>query len=105
MALAVAGCGQSANGSGNVISSNGVPLVTGEQVITACYQAYFYNGILPKSSAKTNCTSCVVADLRKLGVRPTGGENLIDMLTGERLSSSQIQSLQNSCGVSDANTQ
>lgn len=105
MALAVAGCGQGTNGSGNVVSSNGVPLVTGEQVVTACYQAYFYNGILPKSSAKTNCSSCVVAQLRKLGVRPAVGENVIDMLTGDRLSSAQIQSLQSSCGVSDANTQ
>ena len=79
--------------------------MTGEQVVTSCFQNYFYNGILPKASAEANCRSCVVNQLRKLGVDPSTGENVIDMLTGDRLSSSAIQSLQSKCNESDANAQ
>jgi hypothetical protein len=100
-ALALAGCSDPGNGG----SSSGPPLVTGEQVVTACFQSYFYNGILPRASAQANCKSCVVDQLRKLGVDPTSGENVIDMLTGDRLSSSDIQSLQDNCNESDANEQ
>ena len=104
VALAVAGCSDS-NGAGGSGSGGGPPLVTGEQVVTSCFHAYFYNGILPKSAAQANCQSCVVAQLRKLGIRPTGGENVADMLTGDRLASSDIQSLQSNCNVSDASSQ
>lgn len=79
--------------------------MTGEQVVTACFHAYFYNGILPKSAAQANCQSCVVDQLRKLGVQPSSGENVADMLTGDRLASSAIQTLQSTCDVSDANSQ
>ena len=101
IALVAAGCSEGSSGSGN----GGPPLVTGEQVVTACYQDYFYNGILPKAAARANCTSCVVGQLRKLGIVPATGENVTDMLTGERLSSSAIQALQTGCSVSDANSQ
>jgi hypothetical protein len=100
-ALAIAGCSDSSSGGGN----SGPPLVTGEQVVSSCFQNYFYNGILPKASAEANCKSCVVDQLRKLGVDPASGENVIDMLTGDRLSSSDIQSLQGKCNESDANAQ
>ena len=103
VALAVAGCSDS-NGAGGS-TGGGPPLVTGEQVVSSCFHAYFYNGILPKSAAQANCQSCVVAQLRKLGVRPTGGENVVDMLTGDRLASADIQSLQSNCNVSDASSQ
>lgn len=103
MALVAAGCGQS--GSSGSAGSSGPPLVTGEQVVTACFHAYFYNGILPRSAAQTNCQSCVVDQLRRLGIRPSSGESVVDMLTGDRLGASDIQTLQNSCEVSDANTQ
>jgi hypothetical protein len=102
-ALAITGCSDPSSGVGG--SSGGPPLVTGEQVVTACFQSYFYNGILPRASAESNCKSCVVDQLRKLGVSPSSGENVIDMLTGDRLSSSDIQSLQNNCNESDANEQ
>lgn len=100
-ALAIAGCSDPGNGP----SSSGPPLVTGEQVVTACFQSYFYNGILPKAAAQANCKSCVVDRLHKLGVNPSGGENVIDMLTGDRLSSADIQTLQSNCNESDANEQ
>jgi hypothetical protein len=103
LALAAAGCGEASNGSS--ASNGGPPLVTGEQVVTACFHAYFYNGILPKSAAQANCQTCVVDQLRKLGVRPSSGENVADMLTGDRLASSDIQTLQSTCDVSDANSQ
>lgn len=96
------GCSESGGGGG---SSSGPPVVTGEQVVTACTHAYFYNGILPRSAAQANCLSCVVDQLRKLGVRPASGENVADMLTGDRLADSDIQSLQNTCEVSDASSQ
>jgi hypothetical protein len=103
LALTVAGCSDSS--SGGSAGSSGAPIVTGEQVVTACTHAYFYNGILPKSAAEANCLSCVVDQLRRLGVRPASGENVADMLTGDRLGSSDVQSLQSGCEVSDANTQ
>jgi hypothetical protein len=80
-------------------------MVTGEQVVTSCFQNYFYNGVLPKASAQANCKSCVVDRLHTLGVNPASGENAVDMLTGDRLSNSDIQSLQNSCDESDVNEQ
>ena len=101
-ALAIAGCSDPGSGAG---SSSGPSIVTGEQVVTACFQSYFYNGILPKASAQANCKSCVVDVLRKLGVDPTSGENVADMLTGDRLSSVDIRSLQNGCNEPDANAQ
>ena len=100
-ALAIAGCSDPSSGGGN----SGPPLVTGEQVVSSCFQNYFYNGILPKASAEANCRSCVVDQLSKLGVDPASGENVIDMLTGDRLSSSDIQSLQGKCNESDASAQ
>ncbi len=103
LALAVAGCSESSSGGGS--ANSGPPLVTAEQVVTSCFHAYFYNGILPKSAAQTNCRSCVVAQLRKLGVRPAGGENVTDMLTGDRLAGSDIQSLQSNCDAPDASSQ
>ena len=102
VALVAAGCSQGSNGSA---SNSGPPLVTGEQVVTSCFQNYFYNGILPKSAAQANCSSCVVKQLSKLGIRPANGETVADMLTGDRLSSSDIQSLQSNCNESDANAQ
>lgn len=101
LALAIAGCG-----SATTTQSNAAPeIVTGEQVITSCFQNYFYNGILPRSAAKANCSSCVVQKLRKLGIQPGAGENEADVLTGVRLSSSDINSLQSACNESDANEQ
>jgi hypothetical protein len=99
--VAIAGCSDPSSGG----SSNQPPLVTGEQVVTACFQSYFYNGILPKAAAEANCKSCVVDRLRKLGVDTAGGENVMDMLTGDRLSNSDIQSLQSNCNESDASSQ
>jgi hypothetical protein len=101
VALAAAGCASDADTG----SSNSPPLVTGEQVVTSCFQNYFYNGILTKASAQSNCKSCVVDELHKLGVNPASGENVIDMLTGDRLSNSDIQLLQNNCNETDANEQ
>ncbi len=103
VALVAAGCSDTSNGTSG--STNTPPLVTGEQVVTSCYQNYFYNGILPKAAAQTNCTDCVVDELRKAGIQPASGENVIDMLTGDRLSNSEIQTLQNHCNESDANEQ
>jgi hypothetical protein len=106
VALAASGCGEANNGSSDgSAGSSAAPLVTGEQVVTACFHAYFYNGILPKTAAQANCQSCVVDQLRKLGVQPSSGENVADMLTGDRLASSAIQTLQSTCDVSDANSQ
>ena len=102
VAIGAAGCGSGATTTGN---SGPVPVVTGEQVLTACVQDYFDNGILTKASAKANCKSCVVDKLAKLGVRPAAGETVIDMLTGDRLSSSAVQTLQNTCTETDANAQ
>jgi hypothetical protein len=79
--------------------------VTGAQVVTACFQDYFYNGILPRAAARANCTACVVGRLRTLGIRPSDGENVGDMLTGDRLSGSEIRSLENSCREADAGSQ
>ncbi len=73
--------------------------------ITSCFQNYFYNGILPKSAAKTNCSSCVEQKLRKLGIQPRAGESEVDVLTGVRLSSADVSSLQSACNESDANEQ
>jgi hypothetical protein len=101
VALATAGCASDADTG----STNSPPLVTGEQVVTSCFQNYFYNGILPRASAQSNCKSCVVDELHKLGVNPASGENAIDMLTGDRLSNSDIQSLQSNCNETDANEQ
>ena len=101
VALAAAGCSSDADTG----STNSPPMVTGEQVVTSCFQNYFYNGILPKASAQSNCKSCVVDELHKLGVNPASGENVSDMLTGDRLSNSDIQSLQSSCNETDANEQ
>lgn len=100
--LVIAGC---SDGSSPSPSSGQAPLVTGEQVVTSCFQNYFYNGILPRTSAEANCKSCVVDQLHKLGVSPAGGESVMDMLTGDRLSSTDIQSLQNNCNEADANEQ
>jgi hypothetical protein len=101
VALAAAGCSSDAETG----STNSPPMVTGEQVVTSCFQNYFYNGILPKASAEANCKSCVVDQLHKLGVKPASGENVVDMLTGDRLSNSTIQSLQSNCNETDANEQ
>lgn len=108
--LAAAGCASSASTTGSSSSSSGssnvaAPIVTGEQVVTSCFQNYFYNGILPKSSAEVNCRSCVVEQLRKLGIQPPAGQTVMDMLTGDRLSSSDIQTLQSACNESDASAQ
>ena len=106
--LAAAGCSSSANTGGNGGSSSSntaAPIVTGEQVVTSCFQNYFDNGILPKASAQANCTSCVVQQLSKLGIKPATGENVMDMLTGDRLSNSAVQTLQGACDESDANAQ
>jgi hypothetical protein len=100
--VAIAGCSDPSSGGAG---SGQPPLVTGEQVVTACFQSYFYNGILPKTAAEANCKSCVVDRLRKLGVDPASGEDVIDMLTGDRLSNSDIQSLQSNCNESDASSQ
>ena len=104
VALALSGCSDSSS-AGSSASNSGPPVVTGEQVVTSCFHAYFYNGILPKSAAQANCQSCVVDQLRKLGVTPSNGENVADMLTGDRLASSDIESLQSYCDVSDASSQ
>ena len=101
VALAAAGGASDADTG----STNSPPLVTGEQVVTSCFQNYFYNGILPRASAQSNCKSCVVDELHKLGVNPASGENVIDMLTGDRLTNSDIQSLQSNCNETDANEQ
>lgn len=82
-----------------------MPVVTGEQVLTTCVQEYFANGILTKASAEANCKACVVGKLAKLGVRPAAGETVMDMLTGDRLSSADVQTLQNTCTEPDANAQ
>ena len=102
LALALAGCASDANNQQAI----GTPaIVTGQQVITSCFQNYFYNGILPESAAKTNCSSCVEQKLRKLGIRPSPGETEVDLLTGVRLSNADINVLQNDCNESDANEQ
>jgi hypothetical protein len=102
IALAVTGCASDASNKQAI----GTPeIVTGQQVITSCYQNYFYNGILPQSAAKTNCSACVEQKLRKLGVRPSPGENEVDLLTGVRLSSADINVLQNDCNETDASEQ
>ena len=55
VALTAAGCASNTPKQQAI----GTPtVVTAQQVITSCYQNYFYNGILPSSSAKANC-SCV----------------------------------------------
>ena len=97
LALAIAGCASSA--------TQRAIIVTGEQVITSCDQNYFYNGILPQPAAKANCSSCVVQKLHKLGIRAMRGETEADVLTGVRLSNSDINSLQSTCDESDANAQ
>ncbi|MDE3129648.1 MAG: hypothetical protein KGL16_00710 [Acidobacteriota bacterium] len=101
IALATAGCA----GSTSTANTPAVPIVTGEQVVSICFQNYFYNGILPRAAAKTNCKACVVDRLAKRGVHPTGGETVLDMLTGYRLSKAVSQSLQNACTEPDANAQ
>ncbi len=102
IALALAGCADDASNKQAI----GTPvIVTGQQVITSCYQNYFYNGILPQSAARTNCSSCVEQKLLKLGVRPSPGENEVDLLTGVRLSSADINVLQNECNETDASAQ
>ena len=102
VALTAAGCGSDTPKQQAI----GTPtIVTAQQVITSCYQNYFYNGILTSSSAKANCSSCVELRLRKLGIRPSAGETETDLLTGARLPSSAINSLQNDCNESDANEQ
>jgi hypothetical protein len=102
VALAATGCGSSTPKQQAI----GTPsIVTGQQVITSCYQNYFYNGILPSSAAKANCSACVEQKLRKLGVRASQGETEADVLTGVRLSSSDINVLQNDCNETDANEQ
>jgi hypothetical protein len=101
LALAAAGCASDASSQ-----SAGTPVVaTAEQVLTTCVHNYFYNGILPEPAAKANCTSCVVGQLRKLGIRPGAGETEADVLTGVRLGSSDAQSLQDHCTESDAASQ
>ncbi len=81
-------------------------VVTAQQVITSCYQNYFYNGILHElAQPKANCSSCVELRLRKLGIRPSAGETETDLLTGVRLPSSDINLLQNDCNETDANEQ
>jgi hypothetical protein len=101
VALAAAGCASDADTG----STNSPPLVTGQQVVTSCFQNYFYNGILPKSAAETNCSACVEQKLRKLGMRPSPGQNEVDLLTGVRLSSADINVLQNDCNETDASEQ
>ena len=102
VALAAAGC---ASNTPKQQASGTPDIVTGEQVITSCYQNYFYNGILPQAAAKANCNACVEQRLRKLGVQPSPGENEMDLLTGVRLPSGDINSLQNACNETDASEQ
>lgn len=102
VALAATGC---ASSTPRQQVSGTADIVTGEQVITSCYQDYFYNGILPQSAARANCSACVKQRLRKLGIQPSPGENEADLLTGVRLPSSDINSLQNSCNETDASEQ
>lgn len=105
VALGASGCG-AGTPSGGASQAIGTPeIVTGAQVITSCYQNYFYNGILPRAAAKANCSSCVEQRLRVLGIRPTAGENEADVLTGVRLSSRDINSLQTACNETDASAQ
>jgi hypothetical protein len=107
VAFALAGCGSNATNqaAGSAQTSGTAQIVTGEQVITSCFQNYFYNGILPKSAAQANCSSCVEQKLRRLGIRPAAGETEVDVLTGVRLSSADINSLQTACNESDASAQ
>jgi hypothetical protein len=107
IALAVAGCGSDATNQagGSPQTSGTAQIVTGEQVVTSCFQNYFYNGILPKAAAQTNCSACVEQKLRKLGIQRTAGESEIDVLTGIRLSSADISSLQSTCNETDTNEQ
>jgi hypothetical protein len=101
LALAASGCASDASSP-----ASGAPeIVTGEQVIDSCFQNYFYNGILPRSAARANCSSCVENKLRRLGIQPTAGESEMDVLTGVRLSSSDVNSLQSACNESDASAQ
>ncbi len=74
-------------------------------MVTSCFQDYFYNGILPRSAAEANCRSCVVHKLGQMGIRPTAGESESDVLTGVRLSSSDVTSLQSACDEADASAQ
>ncbi|HET9094978.1 MAG TPA: hypothetical protein VFN36_07810, partial [Solirubrobacteraceae bacterium] len=46
LALTGAGCASGGSGASAGASNSGPPMVTGEQVVTACFHAYFYNGIL-----------------------------------------------------------
>lgn len=102
VALTAAGCASNTPKQQAI----GTPtVVTAQQVITSCYQNYFYNGILTSSSAKANCSSCVELRLHKLGIRPSAGETETDLLTGVRLPSSDINLLQNDCNETDANEQ
>ena len=101
LALAVAGCGS--RSSSQAVGT--AQIVTAQQVITSCFQNYFYNGILPKSAAQTNCSTCVVRKLGKLGIRPPAGETEADVLTGVRLTSAQVSSLQSACNEQDASAQ
>jgi hypothetical protein len=111
LALLVAGCGSGAGGGGSAGGADGggsagaAPIVTAEQVVTACFHDYFYNGILPESAARSNCTHCVVQELRKLRIEPSAGETELDVLTGVRLSSSSSQQLQGACTEADASAQ
>lgn len=106
VAIGASACGTSAPSGGGSSQANGAPeIVTAAQVITSCYQNYFYNGILPKAAAKANCSACVEQKLRGFGIRPTAGESEADVLTGVRLSSTHINSLQSACNEPDANAQ
>lgn len=102
LTLAAAGCGSSTS---TQQASGTPPIVTAEQVVTSCYHDYFYNGILPQAAAKANCSTCVRHRLSKLGIHPSPGESETDLLTGARLPSSDISSLQSSCDEADASSQ
>ena len=102
VALAATGC---ASNTPNQQTAGAPVIVTAEQVITSCYHNYFYNGILPQSAAKSNCSTCVEQKLRKLGIRPSPGESEADLLTGVRLSNPDIASLQSACDETDASAQ
>jgi len=99
-----AGCGAD-SGTPTQTSVGTAQIVTAEQVITTCYQDYFYNGVLPAQAARTNCTACVTSHLRQLGIRPPAGESVTDLLTGVRLKAAVIQTLENACTEADASEQ
>jgi hypothetical protein len=102
LAVAVGGCTHVHESSHTTTSNPLTSQSAAQQVITACVNNIYGNGLLPLKPAQAECKQCVVQALAQLGFRVDNGETASALIAGVGLTANQDTELNNACNQSDA---